>query len=95
MLRAYMTIVETFAEHHHLSYDINGPLFVNQKLKKFKDSKKTLDTSFIAEIAEVAHIKAYDSRRMYATYVGNSKSMILRQYFAIASSHRWGLFSNI
>ena len=86
--RAYMSIAQKFAEQNHLTYDIDGPLFVNQKMKKFKDQKKTLDTGFISEIAEVARIKAYDFRRMYATYVGNSKSMILRQYFAIASSHR-------
>ncbi len=88
VIRAYMAIVEKYAEQHGLSYDADGPLFVNQKLKKFKDAKKTLDTGFLAEIAEVARIKAYDFRRMYASYVGNSKSLILRQYFAIASSHR-------
>ena len=96
LIRAYISIVEKYVEQNpHLSYDIDGPLFVNQKLKKYKDQKKILDTSFISEIAEVARIKAHDIRRMYATYVGNSKSMILRSYFAIASSHRCSLFSNI
>ena len=96
VIRAYIAIVEKFVEQNpHLSYDIDGPLFVNQKLKKYKDQKKILDTSFISEIAEVARIKAYDIRRMYATYVGNSKNLILRHYFAIASSHRCCLFSNI
>ena len=72
----------------HSSYDIDGPLFVNQRMRKFKDQKRVLDTGFISEIAEVAQIKANDFRRMYATYVGNSKSLILRKYFAIAASHR-------
>ena len=94
MIRAYITIVEKYAEQHNLSYDIDGPLFVNQKMRKFKDQKRVLDTGFISEIAEVARIKAYDFRRMYASYVGNSKSLILRQYFAIASSHRYSLFCN-
>ena len=57
-------------------------------MRKFKDQKRVLDTGFLSEIAEVAQIKAYDFRRMYASYVGNSKSLILRKYFAIAASHR-------
>ena len=96
VIRAYIAIVEKYVEQNpHLSYDIDGPLFVNQKMKKFKDQKRVLDTGFISEIAEVARIKPYDFRRMYASYVGNSKSLILRQYFAIASSHRCSIFSNI
>ena len=88
-IRAYITIVEKYVEQNpNLSYDMDGPLFVNQYMRKFKDQKRVLDTGFISEIAEVSRIKAYDFRRMYASYVGNSKSLILRQYFAIASSHR-------
>ena len=90
MIRAYLAIVDKYVEQNpHLDYAEGGPLFVNQKLEKFKDSKRTLNTTFISEIAEVAHVKPHDIRRMYATYVGNSKSLILRQYFAIASSHRY------
>ena len=89
VIRAYIAIVEKFEEQNpHLKYDADGPLFVNQLLTKFKDNKRVLDTSFISEIAEVDRIKSYDFRRMYASYVGNSKSLILRQYFAIAASHR-------
>ena len=89
VLRAYIAIVEKYVEQNpHLEYDPDGPLFVNSKMNKFKDHKKTLDTGFIAEIAEVARLKPHDFRRMYATYVGNSKSLILRQYSAIAASHR-------
>ena len=89
VIRAYIAIVEKYVEQNpHLSYDMDGPLFVNQRMRKFKDQKRVLDTGFISEIAEVAQIKAYDFRRMYASYVGNSKSLILRKYFAIAASHR-------
>ena len=88
-MRAYIACVEKYAEQNpQLDYDEMGPLFVNQRLKKFKDSKRTLDFTFISELAEVAQVKPHDIRRMYATYVGNSRSLILRQYFAIASSHR-------
>ena len=77
-IRAYITIVEKYVEQNpNLSYDMDGPLFVNQYMRKFKDQKRVLDTGFISEIAEVARIKAYDFRRMYASYVGNSKSLIL------------------
>ena len=87
VIRAYIAIVEKYVEQNpHLSYDMDGPLFVNQRMRKFKDQKRVLDTGFISEIAEVAQIKANDFRRMYAIYLGNSKSLILRKYFAIAAS---------
>ena len=73
-------------QNPHSSYDIDGPLFVNQRMRKFKDQKRVLDTGFISKIAEVAQIKANDFRRMYAIYLGNSKSLFLRKYFAIAAS---------
>lgn len=89
LIRAYITIVEKYVEQNpNLSYDIEGPLFVNKNMGKFKDNKRTLDTSFVSEIALIASVKPHDFRRMYATYVGNSKSLILRQYAAIAASHR-------
>ena len=90
VIRAYIAVVNKFREQNpNLAYDaINGPLFVNQRMLKYKTEKRTLDTSFISEVANVGHLTAYDFRRMYATYVGSSNSLILRQYGAIAASHR-------
>ena len=90
VLRAFMATVEKFhRQNPHLEYDlIKGPLFVNKRLGKYKSGKKTLDTSIISELADVGHLTAYDFRRMYATYVGSSKSLIFRQYGALAASHR-------
>lgn len=89
VLRAYDVVVEKYvSQNSHLTYDINGPMFVNHKLKQYKGDKKTLETSFISQLANVGHLKPHDFRRMYATYVGSSKSLILRQYGALAASHR-------
>ena len=96
VLRAYNTLVEKYASQNpHLPpQSINGPMFVNQNLGQYKGEKKTLETGFISKLANVGHLKPYDFRRMYATYVGSSKSLILRQYGALAASHRW-IFINI
>ena len=89
-LRAYMAVVEKYASQNpHLAFDpINGPMFVNKKLSKYKSEKKTLDTSLISALGCAGHLTPYDFRRMYSTYVGSSKSNILRQYGALAASHR-------
>lgn len=90
VLRAYIAVVDKFHDQNpNLVYDtIKGPLFVNQQLQKYKTEKRTLDTSIISEIGNVGHLTPYDFRRMYATYVGSSKSLILRQYGALAACHR-------
>ena len=89
VLRAYIAVVEKYVEQNPtLSYDLNGPLFVNQKMDKFKSTKRTLDTSLISELGNVAYLKPYDFRRMWATYVGSSKNLLLRQLGALAASHR-------
>ncbi len=89
VLRAYIALREKYVEQNPtLSYDLNGPLFINQKMEKFKSTKRTLDTSLISELGNVAHLKPYDFRRMWATYVGSSKNLLLRQLGALAASHR-------
>ena len=90
VLRAFMAIVEKYhRQNPHLAYNpTKGPLFVNKNLERYKSGKKTLDTSIISELAGVGHLSPYDFRRMYATYVGSSKSLIFRQYGALAASHR-------
>lgn len=89
-LRAYKAVVDKFHDQNpQLVFDaLNGPLFVNKKMTKYKSGKRTLDTSIISELASVGHLTAYDFRRIYCTYVGSSKSLILRQYGALAASHR-------
>ena len=83
---ANIAIVEKYeVQNPHLKCDVDRLLFVNQKLEKFKD-KRVLYTGFLSEIAEVDRIKSYDFRQMYASYIDNLKSLILRQYFAIAAS---------
>ena len=89
VIRAYMVLVEKFAEQHpNLVYAVEGPLFVNQKMEKFKTEKRPLNTAFVSKIIDVGHLTPYDFRRMFATYVGSSTSNILRQYGAFAASHR-------
>ena len=89
VLRAYMTLVDKYSEQNpNLVYDIEGPLFVNSHLTKYKTAHRTLNTSFVSEAAGVGHLMAYDFRRMWATYVGSSKSNMLRQFGALAASHR-------
>lgn len=89
VLRAYMALVEKYvSQNPGLVYEINGPLFVNQRMGQYKGDKRTLQTSLISELGNVGHLTPVDFRRMYATYVGSSKSLILRQYGALAASHR-------
>ena len=89
-LRAYMAVVDKYASQNpQLAFDpIYGPMFVNKKLEKYKSEKKTLNTSFISDLGNAGHLTPYDFRRMFSTYVGSSKSNLLRQYGAIAASHR-------
>ena len=99
MIRAYIAIVEKYEEQNpHLKYDVDGLLFVNQKLEKFKDNR-VLYSGFLSEIAEVDRIKSYDFRHMYASNIGNSKSLIIsvetqQQTFVSKCVNEWRALSS-
>ena len=88
LIKAYIALVETYVEHNpEYTYPTNGPLFVNQYLRQFFH-KGNLDFSIMAEVSGVNKFGAHNPRRMFASYVGVSKSLILRQAGALASNHR-------
>ena len=94
LIKAYMAIVEKYVEQNpQYTYPTNGPLFVNQYLRQFFN-KGNLDFSIMAEISGVNKFGAHNPRRMFASYVGVSKSIILQQAGALASNHRLDKISN-
>ena len=94
LIKAYMAIVDKYVEHNpKYSYPTNGPLFVNQFLRQFF-SHGNLDFSIMAEISGVNKFGAHNPRRMFASYVGVSKSIILQQAGALAANHRLDQITN-
>ena len=88
LLEAYIAIVENYAAAHNLSYPMNGPVFVNKFLRQYKPPKRVLDWSLVEEIGNLRKFHSHNPRKMFGTYIGVSKSLILRQAGALAACHR-------
>ena len=88
LLEAYIAIVENYAAANKLSYPMTGPVFVNKYLRQYKPSKKVLDWSLVEDIGDLRKFHSHNPRKMFATYIGVSKSLILRQAGALAACHR-------
>lgn len=86
-----MAIAKKFAKSKGLTYNKRGPLFVNSKMKHFIDGSRSLNWFLASEIAGVSKLTSHVPRKMFATYVGSSPSLILRQCGALAASHRYKL----
>ena len=91
LLNAYMRIVEKFAAAHNKSYPMSGPIFVNKNLTAFKTSTRSVNYGLFRSVTGVAGFLSHDARRMFGTYCGSSKSLIIREAAALASNHRYRL----
>lgn len=88
LIQAYIAIVTKYCEQNpQYTYPVNGPLFVNQRLRQFLN-KQSLDWSVMAEITKKSNFGNHDCRRMFSTYIGCAKSLIIRQAGALAACHR-------
>lgn len=86
-----MAIAKKFAKSKGLTYNKRGPLFVNSKMKHFLHGSRQLNWFLASEITGVARLTSHVPRKMFASYVGSSPGLMLRQLGALAASHRYKL----
>ena len=81
LLRAYEAIVINYAKSLHKDYDINGAFFVNSNLKRWIGAagKTSIDYSLFCKYAETPEFSSHKCRNMFATFLGASTSLVLRE----------------
>ena len=81
MLRAYEAIVRTFADAKGKVYRIDGPFFVNADLKQWigTHGERSINYGEFVKAAGINYFRSHWCRNMFATALGASTSLILRE----------------
>ena len=83
LLDCYHAVARCWATSKGLPYTLDHTLFINLAGSRVR----SVDFTLFCEITGYAEYKSHFSRKVYATWMCNRHSMLLREYAAIAASH--------